>query len=236
MLRDSFFGSAQMAMIAAISPGSSAAEVTLNTLRYAARLKEFSKRGPHRRRHAEPSPPETGPPAVEGRCGTPGGGEKDGRTAADDDVDDCAGDPAVCEQGLASDGVRTPSTPLTPTELGEEDEGEEAFADAEEESGGGEGGEGGDDLEREREGGVGPRPAEAARAKRELLRAHRDAVDESEVMIARERRLIDTMAATGAVSEYAELLEGLLEDKALKLEDMRARLAALKRSLDSEEG
>ena len=85
-------------------------------------------------------------------------------------------------------------------------------------------------------GGVGPRPAEAARAKRELLRAHRDAVDESEVMIARERRLIDTMAATGAVSEYAELLEGLLEDKALKLEDMRARLAALKRSLDSEEG
>ena len=44
------------------------------------------------------------------------------------------------------------------------------------------------------------------------------------------------MAATGAVSEYAELLEGLLEDKALKLEDMRARLAALKRSLDSEEG
>ena len=46
VLRDSFMGRAKTVMIATVSPGSSAAENTLNTLRYAQRVKEFStKRG-----------------------------------------------------------------------------------------------------------------------------------------------------------------------------------------------
>ena len=44
VLRDSFIGKAKTVMIANVSPGSSAAEYTLNTLRYAQRVKEFSKK------------------------------------------------------------------------------------------------------------------------------------------------------------------------------------------------
>ena len=47
VLRDSFVGRAKTVMIATVSPGSSAAENTLNTLRYAQRVKDFSaKRAP----------------------------------------------------------------------------------------------------------------------------------------------------------------------------------------------
>ena len=46
VLRDSFAGRAKTVMIATVSPGSSAAENTLNTLRYAQRVKEFSAKRP----------------------------------------------------------------------------------------------------------------------------------------------------------------------------------------------
>jgi hypothetical protein len=46
VLRDSFIGRAKTAMIATVSPGSSAAENTLNTLRYAQRVKGFSNKKP----------------------------------------------------------------------------------------------------------------------------------------------------------------------------------------------
>lgn len=42
VLRESFIGNAKTAMIATIAPGSSAAENTLNTLRYAQRVRDFS--------------------------------------------------------------------------------------------------------------------------------------------------------------------------------------------------
>ena len=41
ILRDSFVGSSQTVMIANISPGATACDNTLNTLRYASRYKKF---------------------------------------------------------------------------------------------------------------------------------------------------------------------------------------------------
>jgi kinesin family protein 2/24 len=43
VLRDSFIGNCKTVMIGNISPGSSASENTLNTLRYADRVKELKK-------------------------------------------------------------------------------------------------------------------------------------------------------------------------------------------------
>ena len=42
VLRDAFIGKARTVMLATVSPGSSAAEHTLNTLRYAARVRDLS--------------------------------------------------------------------------------------------------------------------------------------------------------------------------------------------------
>ena len=44
VLRDAFVGKARTVMLATVSPGSSAAEHTLDTLRYAARVRDFSAR------------------------------------------------------------------------------------------------------------------------------------------------------------------------------------------------
>ncbi|KAL1522562.1 hypothetical protein AB1Y20_017547 [Prymnesium parvum] len=46
VLRESFIGDAKTVMIATIAPGSSAAENTLNTLRYAQRVRDFSSKRP----------------------------------------------------------------------------------------------------------------------------------------------------------------------------------------------
>ena len=81
VLRDSFVGRAKTAMVATISPGSSCAEYTLNTLRYAQRVKEFSKMRPPaalaaaRRRSSPPllaEVPDAGAPVAAG--GEEGGG------------------------------------------------------------------------------------------------------------------------------------------------------------------
>lgn len=44
VLKDSFVGKCKTVMIGAISPGSSSCEHTLNTLRYADRVKELKKK------------------------------------------------------------------------------------------------------------------------------------------------------------------------------------------------
>ena len=63
MLREAFTGRAKTAMIATVSPGSSAAEYTLNTLRYASRVKETSDR-----KRASPAPGQKEPAAPDGRA------------------------------------------------------------------------------------------------------------------------------------------------------------------------
>ncbi len=45
VLKDSFTGNSKTTMIANVSPGSSCCEHTLNTLRYADRVKELKKQG-----------------------------------------------------------------------------------------------------------------------------------------------------------------------------------------------
>ena len=63
VLRDSFVGNSKTVMIATVSPGSSAAENTLNTLRYAQRVKEFSaKRPPAANRRASGAMPPAAQP------------------------------------------------------------------------------------------------------------------------------------------------------------------------------
>ena len=65
VLRDSFMGRAKTVMIATVSPGSSGAENTLNTLRYAQRVKEFSSKRPtptNNRRISGAVPPSAPPP------------------------------------------------------------------------------------------------------------------------------------------------------------------------------
>eukprot|EP00964_Phaeocystis_antarctica_P120821 scaffold84557_cov56-Phaeocystis_antarctica.AAC.1 len=88
VLRDSFVGRAKTAMVATVSPGSSAAEYTLNTLRYAQRVKEFSKMRPPaalaaaRRRSSPPllaEVPDVGVPAA-------AGGEEGGRGGGGGDI------------------------------------------------------------------------------------------------------------------------------------------------------
>ena len=63
VLREAFTGRAKTAMIATVSPGSSAAEYTLNTLRYASRVKETSDR-----KRASPAPGQKEPAAPDGRA------------------------------------------------------------------------------------------------------------------------------------------------------------------------
>jgi len=59
VLRDAFVGGSKTAMIATVSPGSSSAENTLNTLRYAQRVKDFSsKRQPAAMRRLSSAPGE----------------------------------------------------------------------------------------------------------------------------------------------------------------------------------
>lgn len=76
VLRDSFVGRAKTVMIATVSPGSSAAENTLNTLRYAQRVKEFSAKRPPaaggaNRRASGAVPPAHHAQAPQGRAMTP---------------------------------------------------------------------------------------------------------------------------------------------------------------------
>ena len=73
VLREAFTGRAKTAMIATVSPGSSAAEYTLNTLRYASRVKETSDR-----KRASPAP--DGRAAGSSRAASPAA--EDGEAAA----------------------------------------------------------------------------------------------------------------------------------------------------------
>ena len=70
VLREAFTGRAKTAMIATVSPGSSAAEYTLNTLRYASRVKETSDR-----KRASPAPGQKEPAAPDGRAHAEGPGK-----------------------------------------------------------------------------------------------------------------------------------------------------------------
>ena len=82
VLKESFVGNSKTVMIATVSPGSSAAEDTLNTLRYAQRVREFSsKRSPVKggggASGAQPLkansvPPSQAPPHTRGERTAPG--------------------------------------------------------------------------------------------------------------------------------------------------------------------
>ena len=77
VLKESFVGQSRTVMIATVSPGSSAAENTLNTLRYAQRVKELSSRPPLPSATVGGRSPLKAPPATSsrqqpsGRAGTP---------------------------------------------------------------------------------------------------------------------------------------------------------------------
>lgn len=205
VLRDSFVERARTTMIAAISPGSSAAEYTLNTLRYAARLKEFSARRP-----PPPRRPPSGAAASPGaaRFGTPsavspaagrgpaapgeGGGRYIALTPPRTRVFDAPpAAPATAVGPNASErqqalGSAADNEAATPTAV-ESADGVEA-ADEEDGASSKEDEEkcGIDDLSKSMklggaEGDFFQSVAAVTRAERQLLRAHREAVDESEV-------------------------------------------------------
>jgi len=261
VLRDSFVERARTTMIAAISPGSSAAEYTLNTLRYAARLKEFSARRP-----PPPRRPPSGAAASPGaaRFGTPsavspaarrgpatpgeGGGRYIALTPPRTRVFDAPpAAPAIAVGANASErqqalGSAADNEAATPTAV-ESADGVEA-ADEEDGASSKEDEEkcGIDDLSKSMklggaEGDFFQSVAAVTRAERQLLRAHREAVDESEDMLALEKQLLEDRDSDSPCSldEYAASLEKVLHHKMRLCIRVQARLDALKQGLADEE-
>eukprot|EP00058_Branchiostoma_floridae_P006774 XP_002592262.1 hypothetical protein BRAFLDRAFT_70994 [Branchiostoma floridae] len=72
VLKDSFIGNSRTCMIANISPGNVAADNTLNTLRYADRVKELRKDSPSQRQTAAGSPMRNKTPGSPRIPGSPG--------------------------------------------------------------------------------------------------------------------------------------------------------------------
>ncbi|XP_078620933.1 uncharacterized protein LOC144887526 [Branchiostoma floridae x Branchiostoma japonicum] len=72
VLKDSFIGNSRTCMIANISPGNVAADNTLNTLRYADRVKELRKDSPSQRQMAAGSPMRNKTPGSPRIPGSPG--------------------------------------------------------------------------------------------------------------------------------------------------------------------
>ncbi|KAL6522841.1 Kinesin-like protein KIN-13A [Orobanche hederae] len=71
VLRDSFVGNSRTVMISCISPGAGSCEHTLNTLRYADRVKSLSKTGNPRKDQASSLPPTSLPPTAKESSSAP---------------------------------------------------------------------------------------------------------------------------------------------------------------------
>mmetsp|Transcript_23512 Transcript_23512/g.64847 ORF Transcript_23512/g.64847 Transcript_23512/m.64847 type:complete len:408 (+) Transcript_23512:1351-2574(+) len=249
VLRDSFVDRARTTMIAAISPGSSAAEYTLNTLRYAARLKDFSAK--------RPPPPPRRPPAAhappnaaarldkvlsqspnlrrEASCGS--GGRANAAVSATRAFDSPSAVPVVAvdlgdvEKKLGEGADRDNAV----TSVDEDEDGASSSKEDEEKLGI-------EDLSKSMklggaEGDYFKSVAAVTRAERQLVRAHREAIDGSEALVALEKQLLEDLDSDTPCSldEYVSSLEKILHDKMRICIRVQARLDALKQGLADEE-
>ncbi|XP_066271868.1 kinesin-like protein KIF24 [Branchiostoma lanceolatum] len=95
VLKDSFIGNSRTCMIANISPGNAAADNTLNTLRYADRVKELRKDSPSQRQTTAGSPMRTRTPGSPWKPGSPGNKGKQMRRLTGSGSRDRRGTPCV---------------------------------------------------------------------------------------------------------------------------------------------
>jgi len=243
VLRDSFVGRAKTTMIATISPGSSSAENTLNTLRYAQRVKEFSVKRPPaalaaaKRPSALPPPaPPVAPPAPQPMP------------------------PASAAARGAHYGAPLQALPTGPNgqplQMVRQSTAEELVAAKEQTSERGDAGADCDpsddvdelraieDLQKsmkrdgaEEVGSFFKSVAAVTRSEQHLVAAHKESIEANEQLIAQEKMLIEELQEADGCSldEYATALEKVLLEKYKLCHRVQARLDALKKQLEDEE-
>lgn len=243
VLRDAFVGGSKTAMIATVSPGSSAAENTLNTLRYAQRVKDFSsKRQPAAVRRLSAAPGDR--PAVLPAHAV---------AAASAAANSHAAHPHTAHQQAAavasSDTAEGRDWGEAGEGVGEESEVEDGAAEdaaieqlgqslGNGQRGPGAGGAQGEEIAQGGEvGDFFKTVAAVTRAEEHLVGEHRVAVEEDEQLLAQEKLMLEELEQPdgSSIDLYATQLERVIGAKIARYTQLQTRLESLKALLANEE-
>jgi len=239
VLRDSFIGRAKTAMIATVSPGSSAAENTLNTLRYAQRVKDFSNKKPAaavamRRLSSAPNPPEQAalspfaPPTSQ--LHPPVAKAAPLQQPQQQVLLDQATRPAETSGGNQGGSVSPRDGEEAVLAAGEDEAIEQLQKGLERSFAEGE-------IKAEEVEHFFKSVAAVTRAEEQLVSEHRAVIEEEEQILAQERMLLEDLEAPDgcSVDEYATALEKVIATKLQRYVQLQKRLGDLKTFLANEE-
>ena len=223
VLRDSFVGKeARTVMIANISPNSSSVEHTLNTLRYADRVKELRKEG--KNRAAGGVTPGSAGYGRDRPTSAPSGGRQQQRPAS------AAMTPIAESGGAASPGKQSPAKGARGEAAGVVVETRQApsspavapeYEDEEQ-----------DCLVTHRDELV----SSILQMEDDLIAAHRAQIEETMELVRKEMNLLAEVDQPGSqIDLYVAQLAPILEQKAARTEQLRQQLADFQRKLKEEE-
>lgn len=231
VLKDSFVGkSSRTVMIATVSPTNFAAENTLNTLRYADRVKELRSKGSGGGGGGAPPSSSSASSAVSSSSaasGAPSSGQRGRRAVA-------GGRGAVSRTAAPRGGG------MTPDRRGRDGgrDGRGGRADergGRSHSGGGGGGGGVKDVE-ELVDDHADLVSQILQEKEDLILAHRQQIDDMMEVVKQEMKLLHSVDQPGSVvDEYVSNLDDLLESKMRIIRALSGRLARFKDQLEREE-
>jgi len=226
-------------MIATVSPGSSAAENTLNTLRYAQRVKDFSNKKPAaavamRRLSSAPNPPEQAalspfaPPTSQ--LHPPVAKAAPLQQPQQQVLLDQATRPAETSGGNQGGSVSPRDGEEAVLAVGEDEAIEQLQKGLERSFAEGE-------IKAEEVEHFFKSVAAVTRAEEQLVSEHRAVIEEEEQILAQERMLLEDLEAPDgcSVDEYATALEKVIATKLQRYVQLQKRLGDLKTFLANEE-